>query len=136
MDKNYNKIFKNYDLCDNCLGRLLEKKKCIDYDKIGKNIRLKYDLNKTKIKDCYLCEGLLSEKDFYVDLILNKLKNYEFETFLIGSKIEEDILEKEKELLKIVDNDTYYHLKNEINKKIGLILEQKLKKQLNLKNQI
>ena len=123
-------IIRKYDLCDNCIGRLISDKK-IDYEKIAKNLRKGKNLKKTDIINCYLCQGLLSEIEKFTKLILKELTKFDFDTFLIGTKIDEDILSKENKINKLLKNENINYLKNEINRELGLILEKKLDKVVN-----
>ena len=62
----------------------------------------------------------------FIDLITKTLKEYEFNTFLIGSKIDEDIQEKEQHLWKHLTLEDAEPIKMEINREIGKILEPQL----------
>ncbi len=89
---------------------------------------------KISAKDCWLCEGLTDEIHHFIGLITKTLEEYEFDTFLIGSKIDEDIQEKEQRLweqLKLQDAEP---IKMEINREIGKILEPLLKKTVDIPN--
>lgn len=124
------KILPEYCLCDSCLGRLFTKtQKGVSNEDIGSYLRKKTGFNK-KIKsaDCELCQGLSSEVEHFCKLILDSLKGYEFNTFLIGCKIDEDIIEKENELIKLTESKYSESIKNELNRNIGLKLEKKLDK--------
>lgn len=125
------KILDSYDLCDHCIGRIFRKKEAIIKNHIkGKKIRKKLNLDKTKIDDCYLCGGLVSEVEKFTDLLYDELKNYEFETFLIGAKIDDEIIGKEKKIYDLIDSEYSESIKSEINRKIGLTLEEKLGKEV------
>ncbi|MDH7507383.1 MAG: tRNA pseudouridine(54/55) synthase Pus10, partial [Candidatus Thermoplasmatota archaeon] len=89
---------------------------------------------KIKVNDCWLCSGLSNETKHFANIILKSLKKYDYETFLIGSKIDEEILEKEQILLKYVNSEFSESIKNELNREIGKILEKKLKKEVNFEN--
>lgn len=122
-------IIKENSLCDNCLGRLFHKKDdTFSNKKKAELIRKKLDKKEVKIKNCSLCNGLLEEIDCFVELIINELEGYEYETFLVGCKIDEGILEKEKELIEIIGFEKPDFIKNEINREIGKKLEEKLGK--------
>ncbi|MCK4415625.1 MAG: tRNA pseudouridine(54/55) synthase Pus10, partial [Thermoplasmatales archaeon] len=88
---------------------------------------LKYE-KKTIVEDCWLCEGLLDEIEHFANLVSDAVKEYEFDTFLIGSKIDEDILDKEKELWDFIKSEDAEPIKMEINREVGKILEKKLGK--------
>ena len=122
------KLLNNYQLCDSCLGRLFRQvSKGTTNKQKGELFRnnLKYE---KETKDCWLCEGLLNEIPHFVDIISDKLEEYEFNTFLIGSKIDEDILEREQELQDFTKSENTEPIKMEINREIGKILEKRLGK--------
>lgn len=127
------KILLNYKLCDHCLGRVFAKIdiKLTNKERgqiIRKNLK-KY--KKTQVKNCWLCSGILNEIKHFTDLISNNLKKYEYNTFLVGSKIDEEILDKEQDLLNYAESEFSESIKTEINREIGKILEKKLKKEVN-----
>ena len=124
------KTVNAYHLCDSCLGRLFRQIEKGPTNKqkgtlIQNNLK---QSKKTHAKDCWLCEGLTGETDHFVDLISDALKEYEFDTFLIGSKIDEDIVEREKELWDFISSEDFEPIKMEINREVGKILEEKLGK--------
>jgi len=124
------KTLTTYHLCDSCLGRLFRQIKKGSTNKqkgalIQNNLK---QTKKTEAKDCWLCDGLTEEIDHFVDLISDTLQEYEFNTFLIGTKIDEDIVEREKELQSFIDSEDFEPIKMEINREVGKILEKKLGK--------
>lgn len=134
--KTANQILPKYPLCDHCLGRVFAKiEDELTNQEKGKTIRKNLkNHKKTAVEDCWLCSGLIDEIPHFVDLILNALKDYEFDTFLVGSKIDEDILDKEAELLNFAGSEYSEPLKTEINRETGKILEKKLGKEVNFEN--
>jgi len=84
--------------------------------------------------DCWLCEGLTSEIQQLSSLIANQLQEYEYSTFLIGSKIDEEIVQKEEQLWSLLAPTDTEPLKMEINREIGKILENKLGKLVNFED--
>ncbi len=92
-------------LCDHCLGRIFGLRgHGLSNDERGRAIRVLYamdhneDINSLYPDTCELCGGIFNRLDEYARYVVEKLKDYEFSTFLIGSKFYEDILEREKEL--------------------------------------
>lgn len=129
------KIIKNYKLCDNCIGRFFkgfyEK---LSNEEIGEKIRKRLKIKKdVKPKDCWLCSGLIDEINYFANLVLDSLREYEFDTFVIGTTIDDEILEKEQKILEIF-NKNYEPLKNELNRGIGLIIEKELRKKVDFEN--
>lgn len=131
--KNAENILKNYKLCNSCLGRIFAKIETnMTNKKRGKILRFGLEnFEKTKVKDCWLCQGLIDEIAHFANLIKENLKGYEFETFLIGSKVDEDILEKENQIYAFAGSEHSESIKTEINREIGKILEKKLNQEVN-----
>ncbi|UCH71896.1 MAG: tRNA pseudouridine(54/55) synthase Pus10 [Thermoplasmatales archaeon] len=127
------KILLSYRLCDYCLGRLFAKVgKGKTNQSRGETIR--ENLNRSKKNDvanCWLCSGLIEEIPHFVDLILDSIKDYEFETFLIGSKVDEDVSAKEQKLIEFSCSENAELIKMELNREIGKILEKRLGKKVN-----
>ncbi len=124
------KTLTAYHLCDSCLGRLFRQiqKETTNKQK-GEIIRKKLKkTKKTEAKDCWLCEGLTEEINYFADLISDALQEYEFNTFLIGSKIDEDIVEREKEVQGFIGSEDFEPIKMEINREVGKLLEKNLGK--------
>jgi tRNA pseudouridine synthase 10 len=129
------KILSKYNLCSSCLGRVFAKiEKGITNNERGEKINkiIKKDLS---IDDgCWLCAGLVKEIPHFVNLVLDSLKDYEFENFLIGTKIDEDIKEREQELFEFTESNYEESIKMELNREIGKILEEKIEKVVNFDN--
>jgi tRNA pseudouridine synthase 10 len=126
------KALLKYKLCDSCLGRLFAKKGhgYLNRER-GEIIRKNINKNeKTEAHECWLCCGLIDEIPHFSDLISSSLKDYEFDTFLVGSKIDEEIQEREKEILEFTESDYSEPIKTELNREIGKILEEKLGKEV------
>jgi tRNA pseudouridine synthase 10 len=75
--------------------------------------------------------GLIDEIPHFADLIEDSLREYEFETFLVGSKIDEDIQHMEQELLDFTRSKYTEPIRMELNREIGKILEERLGKEVN-----
>ncbi len=132
--KTVEKILFKYNLCDNCLGRLFSRaKKNSLNQEIGNILRKKTGLKKIKPLNCELCQGLSVEVKHFYNLILDSLIDYEFNTFLIGCKIDEDIIEKENEIVTFTKSEYFESIKNELNRNIGIKIEKKLNKLVDFK---
>jgi tRNA pseudouridine synthase 10 len=132
---NAEKAILNYDLCNHCLGRIFAKiGHGLTNRERGLVLKNQFKIKKNvDVNSCWLCNGLLGEILHFSNLIKNSLNDYEYETFLIGSKVDEDILDREQELFKFVDAEYSESIKNEINREIGKILEKNLKKEVDFK---
>ncbi|GAH30287.1 unnamed protein product, partial [marine sediment metagenome] len=69
------------------IGKYLKKHEIIDAD------------------NCWICSGLVKEIQHFADLISESLEDYQFETFIIGVKIDEDIIEREQKLLDFTGSE-------------------------------
>ena len=100
--KQAEQLLHEYLLCDSCFGRLFRKEiKDGTNSQKGQSIRKQLHYKeRTETHDCWLCEGLIDEIPHFTKIIADTVKDYEFETFLVGSKIDEDIQEKEQRLWK------------------------------------
>lgn len=130
------KTLLKYELCKSCLGRIFAKiKQGMTNKERGEIIIncLKRDLT-TDVENCWLCTGLINEIPHFADLVINSLKDYEFENFLIGSKIDEDILYREQELFEYTGSCYVEPIKMELNREIGKLLEERLDKVVNFVN--
>ena len=126
------KSLSKYKLCDHCLGRLFAKINSGITNKERADQIRKYMKNHKKIDtdNCYICSGLFNEIQHFTDLISESLEDYEFETFLIGIKIDEDILDREQELLDFTGSEYAESIKTELKREIGKILEKKFNKEV------
>ena len=129
-------ILQKYHLCDACLGRLFKKglEQGTNEQK-GRTLRQELHWTKqTSVTECFLCEGLLSEIHHFADLITDALKEYDYVTFLVGSKIDDDLQKREQLLwdeLVLTDGEP---IKMEINREVGKLLEPRLGKTVDIPN--
>ena len=126
------KALSNYKLCDHCLGRLFAKiDRGVTNKKRGEQLRTHLKQHeKVEVDDCWLCSGLMGEINHFVDLISESLEEYEFETFLVGVKIDEDILNREQGILDFTSSEYAESIKTELKRKIGKKLEKRLGKEV------
>lgn len=90
------KILHEYDLCDNCLGRLFAKKLgLLSNKRLGEKIHKKL---KTKTTRCYVCKNIFDVIPAYVEKMQEVSSEYGFQTFLVGSKIKPSILDRDDHL--------------------------------------
>ncbi len=81
---------------------------------------------------CELCEGLLDEPLYdLTQKALSLLKDYEFNTFLVGCKVPGSIIEKEDILRSYAEIEWGESIKREINREAGSIITLKTGKSVN-----
>jgi len=150
-------------LCNHCLGRfysgllsgytneergkflraliaMMIDSKAIDYSKInssnfyGFKFRINKEFSPTKPENCFLCNNLFEDLEEYAKKAIKKLKDIEFNNFLVGSIIPPEILEKEEKLWEITGIDYVESIKSEINRELGKKIWNIVKKPVNFKN--
>lgn len=119
------------ELCDRCLGRIFgSRSHAISNDMRGKGIRVFVALLKNKTfqdlagissEHCKLCNGIFKKIDFYAEMVIESVKGYEFETFLIGSRFPREIEVMEREIQAKYGNFGE-SIRNEFNREVGKAL--------------
>jgi len=139
--KEKNIILKMGNICDHCLGRqfknLFPKKtsaligaavrKGKNDKEIKKLMNEKLAIDETQ--KCFVCAGLFQRIDDAVELILEKMKHYEFDTFLVGCAILKKIQAMEEEIWAKIGGENVEPIKKELN----IILRRKLLKKIGKK---
>ncbi|MFQ5837328.1 MAG: tRNA pseudouridine(54/55) synthase Pus10 [Thermoplasmata archaeon] len=112
-------------LCVSCVGRL--------FARIGTGItnreRGRQALSRLQLDaadECWLCEGLAEEISKFADLVMAELANWDFDTFLVGCRLDPDLLDREETLWAELGLRTYEPIKAEINREVGKIVERRL----------
>ena len=119
------KIQKDYNLCDSCLGRIFVKKLSLSSNRLlGEKIHKK--INKKSSK-CYICKDLIDNLGSIHSSVLEKTKDYQFNSFLIGAIIKPSIIERDdlirsKYKLRGIDS-----VKTDISRQLAKKLSQKTK---------
>ncbi|HLC59593.1 MAG TPA: tRNA pseudouridine(54/55) synthase Pus10 [archaeon] len=154
-------ILKEHYVCDACLGRttsqLLSGFTNEDRGKIirthvamlidsGEGIEISkenmhgYKFRNSKMETakpdkCYICKGLFTEGiDGLAMKIIGRLKGFEFETFLVGSVLSDELLNVENKVWETVGAEFVESMKSEINREVGKKLENITGKKADLKN--
>lgn len=148
-------------VCNNCLGRafgnllsgftneqrgkiirqyiafLIDSGEKIDVDLSNfygikfRNAKIKSE----KPKTCKLCKNFfLEEINSVAKKIIEKLKGIEFNTFLVGSIVSDDLLKAEEELWSKTGIEFVEPIKSEINRELGKRIEKLTKKKFKAKN--
>lgn len=119
------KKISSYDLCVHCLGRQFAAMgHGMSNRERGEKIRECYKLPLGE--NCWLCEGVMDDIEEFSELVIDALSEYEFESFLVGCRVEEDTLRKEAEIGRYTPYGE--SIKQEINREVGKLVERKTKK--------
>ncbi len=123
-------FIKEHKLCLSCLGRIFAKLGRGEKDDQGM-------LNQTRGQeiteimglddaplptDCWLCEGITDEHARFASLAVKKMGEWEYSTFLIGSKFDAEIMEKEELLWSEMIGEYSEPIKAEFNREVGKLV--------------
>jgi len=105
-----------FKLCDSCLGRQFAKLwHGMTNEERGRKIREENGMEYVPPSSCWLCRGIMGEIDKFASLVVDALKEYEFNTFLVGCRVEEEIIEREERIATSHSES----IKREINREVG-----------------
>ena len=125
------KIVEEGPICDHCLGRQFAKVSS------GLSNASRGEILKAALKErgveleegkCWVCNGLFEEIDTWVERARERLRDYEFSTFLVGTKVSGLLLENEDLLWEIAGASHAEPLKAELNREVGKRIERELVK--------
>lgn len=136
------KLLEKGEICDHCLGRQITfKHKGIPNGEIGAALRRskeETEINKIienqnlkpKTKEnCYVCKGLLNKVDEIYKKLIEETTQWEFNNFLIGCKVSEEIIDGEEELWTEITPEDAEPIKRQIKREIGKKLEKEIGKE-------
>ena len=105
-------------------------------NELARNLLKKICNKNVDLHTCELCNNIMLKLDDYVKKIIEKLEKekYEFDTFLIGSRIPLSILCKEEEIRAEFKLEYGESIKREINREIGKRLRQVIGKNYDPEN--
>lgn len=124
-------IFADYPLCDWCLGRQFPSYR-------GKHDKLKGEMIRREVgvvrkEGCFICQGIMqSLNDFSVKTV-EKLRDYEFDDFLMGATLPREVIEREDELRAKFKLRGGESIKREITREIGKAVASKTGKKVNFR---
>ena len=110
-------------ICDRCLGRMFGKLSSgMTNDIRGSMIRDALAENGKDIPApdmCPLCDDVFDSLDIFAESVAEKVNEVESNNFLVGSRVDPDVLKKEKEIWERHGLDNYESIKTELNREIG-----------------
>ena len=125
-------------LCDRCLGRM--------FGKIGTGMT--NDLRGRMIRDalsgsgkhvpspemCSLCENVFELMDRFAAVVAESVNSVHSDNFLVGSRVEPEIADKEKELWEKYGLENAEAIKTELNREIGKLAFPMINRPVEFKN--
>ena len=119
-------------LCDHCLGRLFGKVSTgLDNVRRGQAIRESSGIEAAE--ECWLCEGLFEELEKFSDIVQEETSGIEFDTFLIGSRIDPELESREESLWVDLDLHDFEIVKAEMNREVGKLVEKSIEQEVEFK---
>ncbi|MBU4071646.1 MAG: tRNA pseudouridine(54/55) synthase Pus10, partial [Candidatus Thermoplasmatota archaeon] len=122
-----------FQLCDSCLGRL--------FAKVGRGVEnrsrgiiarpLLNVVSPEKDSECFMCKGVASRVEMYAEQAINALAEWEYSSFLIGTKFEQEILASEETVWSEAGATLTEPIKAEMNREIGKLVEKMTGKEAN-----
>ncbi|MEM5810356.1 MAG: tRNA pseudouridine(54/55) synthase Pus10 [Candidatus Aenigmatarchaeota archaeon] len=141
-EKNKEKLLEilKINVCNSCLGRqwgmIGHGLTNAERGKILRDYASK--LTKTELKEpetCELCNNFFKDGiNRIVDKIVEKIQGVEFDTFLIGTVVSDELEKKQEALWEKIGVDDVETIKSEINREVGKRIEKLTKKRFNLRN--
>ena len=125
-------IMKERRLCDHCLGRLFARVGYgVDNTTRGRLVREHFDYPSEISEKCWLCSDLFNEVEKFSEMIVEKLNEWEFNNFLVGCRIDIEIVEREESLWSEAAVEQFEPIKSEINREVGKLVEKRVGKEVN-----
>ncbi len=150
------KILKKEYVCDHCLGRqfaqlltgmsnrergrvvrrfaamMMDAGEEVDVEDVNfSEVDFRhYSPEEEEERDCAVCDGLFGELDEWSGKVMIELQGYEFENFLIGTRLPDSLVKREEELWEEIGIEHCEEMKAEFNRELGKKLEEKTGKEV------
>lgn len=124
-------------LCNHCLGRVFAGVSTgLSNRQRGAIVRFLVGHGRPEpaMEDCQICRGLFSEVPKFADLVVRSSKPFEHSNFLVGSKVDASMVEREEQLWAEVGTVESESVKAEVNREIGKLVEATIEKPVEFKN--
>ncbi|MBN1763174.1 MAG: tRNA pseudouridine(54/55) synthase Pus10 [Methanomicrobia archaeon] len=121
------KIAREGPICDHCLGRQFAKiASGLSNERRGAILRAALEERGEGPEEgkCWVCNGLFEKLDVWGLQASETLKDYEFESFLVGTRVSGLLLENEDLLWEIAGAVHAEPLKAELNREVGKRIER------------
>lgn len=115
----------NLSLCKNCLGRLFGKVgRGLDNVQRAALVMSEHGYECVEPDNCALCGGIFGKLDFYAKSAVETMNAVEWNSFLVGSKFEEEVLAKEERIWMSTSAQHAEAIKSEFNREVGKKISQ------------
>jgi tRNA pseudouridine synthase 10 len=129
-------VLREHYLCDPCLGRQFAYASELDSNQeIGREIRGQIDEARPKGSEtCYLCHPLRDQLETLEATLPKRMEDIEFDTFLVGISIPDEVVEREDELrmrFALLEGEA---LKREFSRSMGKKLADRFDAEIEFEN--
>jgi tRNA pseudouridine synthase 10 len=127
------------NICNRCLGRsfskIVEGSGNLERGEYLRNVLEASDKNIKKNSTCYICNDLFDDLDRTIERVIEFVDREEiqFSNFLLGSRVDSEILKKEEFIHEKFDLDVET-IKKELNREIGKEVSVRLSKEVEFDN--
>lgn len=133
---------RTHDLCNHCLGRLFAHVETGTTNvERGRNMRVAVSLERSARSEetpaheiCWLCEDVFDSLNRFAEVAIEKLGTIEFDSFLVGTRVDPTVQDREERLWAEVGGDKAEPIKAELNREIGKIVEARTGKRAEFKS--
>ncbi|RZN36314.1 MAG: tRNA pseudouridine(54/55) synthase Pus10 [Methanophagales archaeon ANME-1-THS] len=126
-------ITKEGPICDHCLGRQFAQiSHGLSNEQRGMILKAALRASGEALGEgtCWVCNGLFEHLEYWISTALEKLTEYEFNSFLVGTKVSGLLLQNEELLWEIAGALYAEPLKAELNREVGKRLEHETGKRV------
>ncbi len=127
-------------LCDHCLGRhFASLGHGLSNAERGRAIRVVWTMLRDRDFDpitperCPICRGLFSKIGKYAEMALEALSRYEYDTFLVGSRVPEELEEEDRRVAEELGTEPE-PIKRELNREVGKIISSRTGKEVDFED--
>lgn len=113
------------NVCTRCLGRAFAMKGsgitnvARGNDALARGNLIPPTFTHSKESDCNICNGIFGRLQGYSNQMKMQSKNYEYETFLIGSRFPQEVIDLEEKFQAAVRDSEGESLRKEFNRELG-----------------
>ncbi|NOQ56355.1 MAG: tRNA pseudouridine(54/55) synthase Pus10 [Nanohaloarchaea archaeon] len=93
-----------------------------------------YKVKKTKVTECKVCEDIFLKVPEKAERVIENIKDYEFDTILVGARLSETLIDNEEALWELVGIDFCESIKMELSRSMGQFITTEIKKDLDRAN--
>lgn len=126
-------ILKEYDLCNNCLGRFFAPKLGLTSNRRFGN-KIRGILEEEQSGTCYICKNMMSKLDIQLTKMLEKAKDYEFSSFLVGAILQPSVQDRDDLIRSKFKLRGTNSIKTDVTREIGKRFGRKTKTKVNYQN--